>query len=68
MVNGVIVRVVLAKGFGFVKRTDGDVEYFFHRSVVQGAPFEMLHTGQPVRFEESAATTRGPRAHKVVVA
>ena len=65
--NGVIVRLIAAKGFGFVKRTDGDVEYFFHRSVVEGAPFEMLHTGQAVRFEESSATTKGPRAARVTV-
>lgn len=66
-VSGTIARIVFAKGFGFVKRADGDVEFFFHRSAVEGVPFEMLRTGQAVRFEESTST-RGPRANRVIVA
>lgn len=66
-IPGVIVRVLYGKDFGFVKRTDAAVEYFFHRTAVEGAAFDNLRAGQLVTFEESDTTTRGPRANRVIV-
>jgi CspA family cold shock protein len=65
-IPGTIVRVIVDKGFGFVRRLDGDVDLFFHRSAVEGAPFEMLQPGQPVTFTE-ASSARGPRCARVIV-
>ena len=63
MSNGTIARLVIAKGFGFI-RDEGGIEHFFHRSAVRGAVFELLREGQRVDFtiEESQ---KGPRAGEV---
>jgi CspA family cold shock protein len=60
MQAGTIARLLLEKGFGFIRDENG-VEYFFHRSVVRCVTFELLREGQHVEFqpEESA---KGPRA------
>ena len=63
MANGTIKRLVRDRGFGFI-RDDGGQEWFFHRSAVRGAVFELLREGQRVEFtvEESP---KGPRAGDV---
>ena len=63
MPTGTIARLLIDKGFGFI-RDEGGVEHFFHRSAVRGAVFELLREGQRVEFtpEESA---KGPRAGDV---
>jgi CspA family cold shock protein len=63
MPNGTIARLLIDKGFGFI-RDEGGIEHFFHRSSVRGAVFELLREGQRVEFtpEES---TKGPRAGDV---
>src|SRR5688572_19598991 len=60
MPTGTIARLLIDKGFGFI-RDEGGIEHFFHRSAVRGAVFELLREGQRVEFqpEESA---KGPRA------
>ncbi len=60
MPSGTIARLLIDKGFGFI-RDEGGVEHFFHRSSVRGAVFELLREGQRVEFtpEESG---KGPRA------
>jgi CspA family cold shock protein len=65
--NGRIARLVVEKGFGFVRGDDDSVERFFHRSAVVGQPFELLQEGQPVVFEEEQSA-KGPRARRVEVA
>jgi len=59
MQSGTIVRLLLDKGFGFIR--DEGTEHFFHRGSVRGAVFELLREGQRVEFtvEESQ---KGPRA------
>ena len=42
--KGTITRLVADKGFGFIKGEDG-VDYFMHRSAVQGGQFEELQPG-----------------------
>jgi cold shock protein len=63
MPTGTIARLLIDKGFGFI-RDEGGIEHFFHRSSVRGAVFELLREGQRVEFtqEESA---KGPRAGEV---
>jgi CspA family cold shock protein len=60
MPTGTIARLLIDKGFGFIRDESG-IEHFFHRSAVRGAVFELLREGQRVEFqpEESA---KGPRA------
>ena len=63
MSNGPLARLLIDKGFGFI-RDEGGIEHFFHRSAVRGAVFELLREGQRVDFtiEESQ---KGPRAGEV---
>ena len=63
MPTGTIARLLIDKGFGFI-RDEGGIEHFFHRSAVRGAVFELLREGQRVEFtpEESQ---KGPRAGDV---
>ncbi|HJO39485.1 MAG: cold shock domain-containing protein [Vicinamibacterales bacterium] len=64
MPSGTIARLLIDKGFGFI-RDEGGIEHFFHRSSVRGGVvFELLREGQHVEFtvEESA---KGPRAGEV---
>ena len=63
MPTGTIARLLIDKGFGFI-RDEGGIEHFFHRSAVRGAVFELLREGQRVDFqiEDSA---KGPRAGDV---
>lgn len=49
MASGTIARLLIDKGFGFI-RDEGGVEHFFHRSAVRGAVFELLREGQRVDF------------------
>lgn len=63
MPSGTIARLLIDKGFGFI-RDEGGIEHFFHRSSIRGAVFELLREGQRVEFtpEESQ---KGPRAGDV---
>ena len=63
MTTGTIARLLIDKGFGFI-RDEGGIEHFFHRSAIRGAVFELLREGQRVEFsiEESS---KGPRAGDV---
>lgn len=63
MPNGTIARLLIDKGFGFIRDESG-VEHFFHRSAIRGAVFELLREGQRVEFivEDSP---KGPRAGEV---
>jgi CspA family cold shock protein len=61
MATGTIARLLIDKGFGFVKDDATGVEHFFHRSAVQGSIFELLREGQRVEYE-TEASPKGPRA------
>ncbi len=63
MPNGTIARLLIDKGFGFIRDESG-VEHFFHRSAIRGAVFELLREGQQVEYivEDSP---KGPRAGEV---
>jgi CspA family cold shock protein len=63
MPQGTIARLLIDKGFGFIRDESG-LEHFFHRSAARGVVFELLREGQRVEFvtEESP---KGPRAADV---
>ena len=63
MPTGTIARLLIDKGFGFI-RDEGGIEHFFHRSAVRGAVFELLREGQRVDFS-SEDSSKGPRAGDV---
>ncbi len=57
------IKSLNERGFGFLASEDG-VEYFFHRSSVEGTSFEQLTRGAQVEFE-SEPSPKGPRAGRV---
>jgi len=61
--NGTIARLLIDKGFGFIRDEAGQ-EHFFHRSAVRGAVFELLREGQRVEFTQEESP-KGPRAGDV---
>jgi CspA family cold shock protein len=63
MPSGTIARLLIDKGFGFI-RDDGGTEHFFHRSAIRGAVFELLREGQAVEFV-TEDSPKGPRAADV---
>ena len=63
MPTGTIARLLIDKGFGFI-RDEGGIEHFFHRSSVRGAVFELLREGQQVEFTVEDSP-KGPRAAEV---
>ena len=60
MPTGTVARLLIDKGFGFI-RDEGGIEHFFHRSSVRGAVFELLREGQRVEFTPEDSQ-KGPRA------
>lgn len=53
--------LVLDKGYGFIRR-EPSPSYFFHRTALEGAPFEDLQIGQSARFEpDKRSLTRALR-------
>ena len=63
MPTGTIARLLIDKGFGFI-RDEGGIEHFFHRSSVRGAVFELLWEGQGVEFTPEDSQN-GPRERDV---
>jgi cold shock protein len=63
--NGIVKRLIVDKGFGFVQAQDG-TEYFFHRSACADGRFDELREGQPLTFEKGQGP-KGPRAENVRV-
>ena len=57
MPSGTIARLLIDKGFGFI-RDEGGIEHFFHRSSVRGAVFELLREGQRVEFHAGGIRQR----------
>ena len=45
MYQGTIARLLIDKGFGFIRDESG-LEHFFHRSAVRGVVFELLREGR----------------------
>ena len=63
MPTGTIARLLIDKGFGFIRDESG-IEHFFHRSAVRDTVFELLREGQRVDFQVEESS-KGPRAGNV---
>ena len=63
MPTGTIARLLIDKGFGFIRDESG-LGHFFHRSSLRGGVFVLLREGHRLDFtiEESQ---KGPRAGDV---
>ena len=57
------IKVLMRKGFGFIKSETGK-DLFFHSSSVQGCSFDDFHEGQKVSFTEGKGE-KGPCAENV---
>lgn len=64
MITGRIQRLYVDKGFAFLRDPQTGIEYFCHKSAVQGARFEDLQEMQSVQFEAGVGP-KGPRAESV---
>jgi cold shock CspA family protein len=58
MPSGTIARLLIDKGFGFIRDESG-VEHFFHRSSVRGAA--NFSEGQRVEFTQGSGKGRARR-------
>ena len=66
--EGLVIRVVADKGFGFIKGDDG-IERFFHKSAVvreTGASFADFQEGKTRVHFTDGVSNKGPRAEDVV--
>lgn len=69
--NGVVVRLVPEKGFGFIKDAFDGNEFFFHRDDFNGhwndlkTDFKKNREAITVFYEIEHASKRGPRAKNV---
>lgn len=61
--HGVITKLFLDRGYGFIETEDGR-EIYFHRNSILGVGFEKLHAGAKVRFAEEDGD-KGPQASTV---
>ena len=62
MQSGIIKKLVVERGFGFIAADEGK-EYFFHRTGTD-ADFDQLHGGEHVSFQVEPSP-KGPRAARV---
>jgi len=60
MASGTIVRIVMDRGFGFIKPDDDGPDIFFHHSSLPEGGFDALQEGQTVEYE----TGRDPRSDR----
>ena len=67
MPRGAIRRLIVDRGYGFIKRKKGG-DLFFHRSQLQGVDFNTLREGQEVDFEVGKGRGGSPQAVKVRLA
>jgi CspA family cold shock protein len=49
-VNGTVKWFDNAKGFGFIRRGEGEEDVFVHFRQIRAEGFKTLHEGQPVSF------------------
>jgi len=67
MPKGTIKRLILDRGFGFIRTSEGE-DLFFHRSQTEGMQFDSLREGQQVEFELGKGRDGRPQAVKVRLA
>ena len=62
--QGVIAKIVEARGFGFISPADGSKDVFFHCRDLDGLTFDEQLVERRVAFEV-LSSDRGPRAVNV---
>lgn len=61
--TGTVTRVLLSKGFGFIRGEDGVSRFFHAKSVVLPTLFDLMHEGQTVEFTEATDETGKSRGN-----
>ncbi len=67
MAKSEIRRLIVDRGFGFIKAED-ETDLFFHRNELEGVEFNSLNEGQEVEFEKGQGRDGRPAAVKVRLA
>ena len=68
MATGTIKKLVMERGFGFIKPDAGGSDLFFHCSALaQKSDFDGLTEGQKVDFNEGDGKGGRPKAEDVTV-
>jgi len=67
MPKGIIKRLIVDEGFGFIKTEEGK-DLFFHHTELQRVLFPMLREGQEVEFETGRGRDGRPQAVRVRLA
>lgn len=49
--TGIITRVILTKGFGFIVDEHGEERFLHASDMAEGEPWLKLHEGQRIEFE-----------------
>ncbi|MCR4322573.1 MAG: cold shock domain-containing protein [Candidatus Azambacteria bacterium] len=62
--EGIIKKLVMDRGFGFIARDGEEKDLFFHSKELQGVTFEELKEGETLSFEV-ADGPKGPSAVNV---
>jgi CspA family cold shock protein len=69
MAKGVIKKLVMERGFGFIKPEEGGPDIFFHcTSLPQKSDFDGLSEGLTVEFTKGDGKGGRPKAEGVTVA
>ena len=61
-----MVEKLFAEGYGFIRKTDDERQYYFHRNSVLHDDFERLTVGTEVRFSAEDGD-KGPQASSVQI-
>ncbi len=67
MPKGTIRRLIIDRGFGFI-RTERGEDLFFHRNQLQGVDYNSLREGQQVEYAVEEGRNGRPVAVKVRLA
>jgi len=68
MATGTIKKLVMERGFGFIKPDAGGSDIFFHcTALAQKSDFDALAEGQKVEFTEGDGKGGRPKAEDVTV-
>lgn len=66
MAVGKVKKIVLEKGYGFIKPDDGGADVFFHHTATSALQIEDLGVGDNVTYEvQPGPDGKGPRAINV---
>lgn len=64
-VAGVVKFFDAAKGYGFIKRDDGQPDVFLHVTDLRKSKVQDVNAGDKLTFEVQQVTGKGPRAVQV---